>query len=113
MRNSPQEDGFLDIPVLPDAIVVNVGDLLQMCTDSTLFSAQHRVVKPKPPLDLQDRYSIAFFLHPADDEIIEPLSIVQTSGRLEEKQRMQKLIQQLKSPFTAREYLLGRLNATF
>ena len=46
-------------------ILVNVGDLLDHWTNGFLKSTVHRVVLPGG--GKEDRYSIAYFCHPADD----------------------------------------------
>ncbi len=46
-------------------ILVNVGDLLDYWTNGLLKSTVHRVVLPGG--GKEDRYSIAYFCHPADD----------------------------------------------
>jgi len=61
------------VPVYPpgtetDAVppvLVNVGDLLDHWTNGLFKSTMHRVVLPRGGKD--DRYSIAYFCHPADD----------------------------------------------
>lgn len=45
-------------------IVVNVGDMLQMCTDHYFKSTTHRVVNPDNHSDNASRYSMPLFLHP-------------------------------------------------
>ncbi|CAO1940073.1 unnamed protein product [Urochloa humidicola] len=53
----------------PGALIVNVGDLLQAFTNDRYRSVQHRVVVPTAATD---RFSVAFFLCPADDTLIRP-----------------------------------------
>ncbi len=45
-------------------IVVNVGDMLQLCTDFYYRSTTHRVVNPAGKDKLTSRYSMPLFLHP-------------------------------------------------
>lgn len=53
---------WLAAPCIPDAILVNIGDLMQRWTNHTFRSTLHRVVTPE---DTQSsRYSIVFFCHP-------------------------------------------------
>ncbi len=63
------------LPVKPpaEAMVVNVGDMLQRLTNHVLPSTTHRVVNPPPERRGRPRYSMPFFLHPAPDFIIETL----------------------------------------
>ena len=48
---------WIPVPVIEDALVVNVGDMLQMWTGGNFVSAQHRVINSGK----QDRYSIPIF----------------------------------------------------
>lgn len=51
----------------PGNIVVNVGDMLQMCTRYYYKSTTHRVVNPQDKSRLQSRFSMPLFLHPRKD----------------------------------------------
>lgn len=59
-----KEDVWQDIKATGDAIVVNVGDMLQRLTNNTLQSTTHRVVNPPREKWHTPRLSIPFFLHP-------------------------------------------------
>ena len=48
----------------PGNIVVNVGDMLQMCTQQYYKSTTHRVVNPGKQVENNSRYSMPLFLHP-------------------------------------------------
>lgn len=48
----------------PGTIVVNAGDMLQMCTQGYYRSTTHRVVNPVGDLAKQSRLSMPLFLHP-------------------------------------------------
>ncbi|HEX2549333.1 MAG TPA: 2OG-Fe(II) oxygenase family protein [Gammaproteobacteria bacterium] len=48
----------------PGNIVVNVGDMLQMCTENFYKSTTHRVVNPKNNAENRSRFSMPLFLHP-------------------------------------------------
>ena len=50
----------------PGSIVVNVGDMLQMCTQYYYKSTSHRVVNPKET-ENRSRFSMPLFLHPRDE----------------------------------------------
>ena len=56
-----------------DAIVVNIGDMLQRLTNHVYPSTSHRVVNPPGPNARQPRYSVPFFLHPNPDFLIDVL----------------------------------------
>ena len=47
-----------------EAIVCNIGDMMQLVTDKKLKSTTHRVIQDKLT-ESKPRYSIPFFLHPA------------------------------------------------
>ncbi|MBA3660327.1 MAG: isopenicillin N synthase family oxygenase [Gammaproteobacteria bacterium] len=64
-------------------IIVNVGDMLQECTDSYYQSTTHRVINPLDHLNLP-RYSAPLFLHPREEV-------------------------QLSNQYTAKAYLIERL----
>lgn len=48
----------------PGNIVVNVGDMLQMCTQHYYQSTTHRVVNPDDSSENHSRFSMPLFLHP-------------------------------------------------
>jgi len=51
-----------------DAVLVNVGDAFDFWTGGLFKSTQHRVALPRTAAEKsQARYSIVYFLHPADD----------------------------------------------
>lgn len=56
----------------PAALIVNVGDSLQLATQGFLRSTSHRVVNPTGDAALQSRYSTPLFLHAADDVRLSP-----------------------------------------
>lgn len=69
-----QRDGsWLPVTTQGDAIVCNIGDMLQRLTNHVLPSTTHRVVNPVGEKARQPRYSIPFFLHPNPDFVIETL----------------------------------------
>lgn len=51
------------VPCDPGSIVVNVGDMLQMCTEYYYKSTTHRVVNPSDENQFRSRYSMPLFLH--------------------------------------------------
>lgn len=64
---------WLDIAPPPNALVVNIGDMLQRLTNHVLPSTTHRVVNPAPERRGFARYSTPFFLHFNPDFVIESL----------------------------------------
>jgi isopenicillin N synthase-like dioxygenase len=61
--------GWIDVPPLAGAIVVNVGDILQVWTNDRCTAGVHRVVPITAP---QGRISIPFFYQPKVDAVVEP-----------------------------------------
>jgi len=53
-------------------IVVNVGDMLQMCTQAYYQSTTHRVVNPTDAAENVSRYSMPLFLHARPEVIVGP-----------------------------------------
>jgi isopenicillin N synthase-like dioxygenase len=71
---------WLDVPAVPDAFVVNIGDAMMRWTNDHWISTPHRVVNP--PLDAAGstrRQSIAFFHNPNRDAVIQCLPPFRTS----------------------------------
>ncbi|MCX4993694.1 isopenicillin N synthase family oxygenase [Streptomyces sp. NBC_00568] len=63
-------DRFAEVPVIPGAFVVNLGELLEVATRGYLRATKHRVIRPAPGVD---RYSIPFFYNPRLDATMQPL----------------------------------------
>ena len=61
------EQKWVPIHVTNDAIVINVGDMLQRLTNGMLSSTTHRVVNPTLEKRHLPRYSMPFFVHPKED----------------------------------------------
>lgn len=64
---------WLPITTQGDAIVVNIGDMLQRLTNHVYPSTTHRVVNPKGPDARTARFSVPYFLHPNPDFLIDVL----------------------------------------
>jgi isopenicillin N synthase-like dioxygenase len=66
--------GWVDVPVVPGALVVNIGDLMMQWTNDRWISTMHRVVNP--PRDAAHsarRISLVFFHQPNYDALVESL----------------------------------------
>jgi isopenicillin N synthase-like dioxygenase len=93
-------------------ILVNIGDLLDHWTRGLLRSTVHRVIFPKEGEGSrrggEDRYSIAFFNHPAGSTKLEvvPSEMVMERKRGNESDGEEKIM-------TANEHLSSRLKATY
>lgn len=89
-------------------ILVNIGDLFSYWTNGLLKSTVHRVVFPKESRrGGEDRYSIAYFCHPANETRLEPVpsDIVAARGKEYEEDDGRVI--------TAHEHLMERLKATY
>ncbi len=90
---------WLPVTTEGDAIVVNIGDMLQRLTNHVYPSTTHRVVNPAGDAAREARYSVPFFLHFNPDFLIDVLP--GCIGAEKSKRYPQ--------PITANEYLLQRL----
>ncbi len=90
---------WLPISPPPDAIVVNIGDMLQRLTNHVLPSTTHRVVNPPPERRGVARYSTPFFLHFEPEYEIRTLPGCVTADNPD----------RYPEPITADAYLLQRL----
>jgi len=88
-----RDGGWIDVPHVPDAYVVNIGDCLMRWSNDTYVSTPHRVLPPT-----RTRRSVAFFLDPNPDARIEALPGT-GAPRYE--------------PVLAADYLQSRLEATY
>ena len=61
---------WLDVPAVPGALVVNVGDMLQRLSNGVLQSTPHRVINRSG----RERYSCVFFYDPYVESLIKPFS---------------------------------------
>lgn len=93
-----KQNEWIGVTALPEAIVVNVGDMLQRLTNNRLSSTTHRVINPPQEQWGSSRYSIPFFLHPRSEMRLDCLpSCITESNPLRYE------------PITAGEYLEERL----
>ncbi len=90
---------WLPITTEGDAIVVNIGDMLQRLSNHVYPSTTHRVVNPPNANARKPRYSVPFFLHPNPDVMLDPLDSCITPDNP----------RRYDSPISAHEYLLQRL----
>lgn len=67
------EDQWLPVTTEGDAIVVNIGDMLQRLTNHVYPSTSHRVVNPPNANARKPRYSVPYFLHPNPDVVLDPV----------------------------------------
>jgi isopenicillin N synthase-like dioxygenase len=84
--------GWIDVPTIEGALICNIGDCLMRWTGDTYVSTPHRVIAPAV-----ERYSIAFFLDPNPDALVETLPGMAADY----------------PPIRAGEYLRQKLQATY
>lgn len=65
------EGDWTDVPLLPDAFVINIGDLMHRWTNGRWPAVKHRVVAAPDPA--HSRASIVTFYLPAVDTVVAPL----------------------------------------
>ncbi len=90
---------WLPITTEGDAIVVNIGDMLQRLSNHVYPSTTHRVTNPPGDAARHARYSVPFFLHPNPDVMLDPLD---TCISADNPRRYQ-------TPMTSHDYLMQRL----
>ncbi|MEM8902509.1 MAG: 2-oxoglutarate and iron-dependent oxygenase domain-containing protein [Actinomycetota bacterium] len=93
-----RRDGtWTSVAAPPDALVVNLGDLLARWTNGRYVSTVHRVISPTE----RHRYSIPFFVNPDAETVVSPVRSCVDADHPD-----------LDEPITARDYLLSRFDDT-
>lgn len=87
-----------------NALVVNIGDMLDRLTNGRLRSTTHRVVNPAGDAARRSRYSMPFFLHFRPDYMIETLPFC-----LDERCEYGDRARSVPEPISSHEFLLQRL----
>ncbi|MBO1750286.1 isopenicillin N synthase family oxygenase [Actinotalea sp. BY-33] len=62
----------LDAPPVEDALIVNIGEMLEWATDGYLRATRHRVLAPEPGTD---RISVPYFHNPSLDAVFPRLQL--------------------------------------
>lgn len=99
---------WIAAPVIPDTILINIGDHLQMWTNGLLKSTMHRVVYNPQQLH-HSRYSIACFIHANDDTKLDPIP----SPLITQEMRAEAVEFEEGRNMTAGEYLRWRLDRSY
>ncbi|MEV7816136.1 2-oxoglutarate and iron-dependent oxygenase domain-containing protein [Streptomyces flaveolus] len=69
-----ETDGWFAPPYDPDALVVNLGDLMEIWTDGRWRALRHRVLAPSPSAPDEELLSLVFFYESDPDTLVEPLA---------------------------------------
>jgi isopenicillin N synthase-like dioxygenase len=105
---------FQPVFVKEDAMIINVGDLIEAFSNGYFKSSVHRVMKPENMS--QDRYSSVLFVHPRSAETIYPLPqwIEKTGGKAKyiKATRIELLMERLADLGVATDSMLKSLAET-
>ena len=63
-----KNNNWVDVKSDPGWLIINIGDMLQECSNAYFPSTTHRVINPI--LNNNSRFSMPFFLHPRDEVIL-------------------------------------------
>jgi isopenicillin N synthase-like dioxygenase len=66
-------EGWADAPYDPDALTVNIGDLLEYWSGRRWPSGRHRVLPPQPHAPEEDLVSLIYFYEANHDALVTPL----------------------------------------
>ena len=66
--------GWADAPYDPDALTINIGDLLEYWSARRWPAGRHRVLPPQPDAPEEDLVSLIFFYELDHDAVVEPLA---------------------------------------
>lgn len=64
-----EDDTWIHVPPIKGALVINIGDVLQIISNDKYKSIEHRVVANK----IKNRVSVPIFVNPAPDAVFGPL----------------------------------------
>ncbi|KAL3461197.1 hypothetical protein BJX64DRAFT_300212 [Aspergillus heterothallicus] len=93
------DDTWYPVPYVPDAFVVNIGDMLERWTNNRYKSTRHRVISP---VSDKNRYSIAFFNEGLLDQVITCIPTCVEEGE-----------EPLHEPIKAEQHLRNRYGGTY
>lgn len=61
-----------EVSCSPEHLIINAGDMLQLCSEGFYQSTTHRVVNPEHSLSKEARMSMPLFLHAQNDVLLSP-----------------------------------------
>lgn len=66
------DEKWLDAPIIPGAVLINIGETMTFFSGGLMKSTLHRVAKsPRREDQGKDRFSMAYFCHPNQDTLLE------------------------------------------
>lgn len=71
---------WVDVPLIDEAFVLNIGDLLEIWTNGAFVATSHRVRKVA-----EERYSFPLFVNVDADTVVAPLDTFRTDGTVPNK----------------------------
>ncbi len=96
LQAQSKRHGWIDVPPQQGAIVVNIGDVMQVWTNDRCTAGCHRVL---PVRSNSGRYSVPFFFQPKVDAMIEPWLAEHEQAHYQ--------------PFSWQQYIRGRVTDNF
>ncbi|KAI8996175.1 hypothetical protein BC832DRAFT_623692 [Gaertneriomyces semiglobifer] len=124
VKGQTRDPKWISLPPIPNATIVNVGDLMEFWTDGVLTSTPHRVVFPTHTKNTNNnnnsdtgparsRYSVAFFGQPSDTTPLSRVPSPVIKSKIIRDQRENTLFRgpawvegEKRAVMTAREYLM-------
>ena len=82
-------------------------------TAGLLKSTLHRVIFPATQTESQDRYSLAYFCHPLDNALLEPVPSALVRDHAAGGKASGRRTADGKAVMTAKDHLMERLGATY
>ncbi|KAG7046624.1 hypothetical protein JMJ77_0014849 [Colletotrichum scovillei] len=110
---------WADVPCIPNAIVVNIGDALEFWTAGRLRSTVHRVAFPRSASENVARLSIPVFIQPDRHVVLAPIKEDRRDGGggggadAEFLEVLRRKGYESAEPVTSREHLERRIRATY
>ncbi|CAD6573811.1 MAG: hypothetical protein CYPHOPRED_005212, partial [Cyphobasidiales sp. Tagirdzhanova-0007] len=105
---------WIDVPPIPGSLVINIGDALEFWTCGLFRSTLHRVVMPRTAAERSSRYSLAFFVQPDGDTVLEPLFKNNNAEAMHfDEVIAKKGLQPGTRTLTGAQYLRKRIEATY
>ncbi|KAM0274367.1 hypothetical protein ACHAQH_007904 [Verticillium albo-atrum] len=118
-QDSPAGPTWIDVPCLPNAIVVNIGDALEFWTAGRLRSTVHRVAFPRNAQENVARLSIPIFIQPDRNVVLAPIggdggtSQVKPAVDAGFLDVLRRKGYASAAPVTSHEHLTSRIRATY